>query len=74
MHMPLIKLIQHVCTKIPDKAEYRNKMAVVSIAEPREGGLIVFAWVEKGHFSGVIFMDLGNPQKPFSKLFVRDLL
>ena len=30
VHGSLIKLIQHICTKIPDRAEYRNKMAVVS--------------------------------------------
>lgn len=33
VHMPLIKLIQHVCTKIPDKAEYRNKMAMVRMLD-----------------------------------------
>lgn len=30
-HASLVKLIQHVCTKIPDRAEYRSKMAVVSV-------------------------------------------
>jgi hypothetical protein len=37
VHLPLIKLIQHVCTKIPDKAEYRNKMAVVSRVSSKGG-------------------------------------
>ena len=27
--VPLKTLVQHTCTKVPDKAEYRNKMAQV---------------------------------------------
>jgi hypothetical protein len=27
--VPLKTLVQHACTKVPDKAEYRNKMAQV---------------------------------------------
>lgn len=29
LYDPLKKLIQHLCTKVPDRAEYRNKVASV---------------------------------------------
>lgn len=28
--VPLKTLVQHLCTKVPDRAEYRSKMAAVS--------------------------------------------
>lgn len=30
VHTPLQTFIQHLCTKIPDRAEYRSKMAAVN--------------------------------------------
>ena len=29
--VPLKTLVQNLCTKVPDRAEYRNKMAAVSM-------------------------------------------
>ncbi len=29
---PLLKLLQHMCCKVPDKAEYRNRVAPVSVS------------------------------------------
>ena len=31
--VPLKALVQHICTKTPDRAEYRSKIAVVSCTE-----------------------------------------
>ncbi len=56
VHMPLLKLIQHICTKIPDRAEYRNKMAVVSVESVYSGLLY------SGHSKNVLIRGVTSFQ------------
>ena len=61
MVAPLKVLIQHLCTKVPDRAEYRNRLAPVSLASTLERASSIFPYSPPSPLASLPSSSLSHP-------------